>query len=131
MEWRRERELRRRTAAVRKDGPPEADSSRRRSFSDIVRGNLWRTGSMDRSGYSTPQSANTPTEDVYQNPETLPMGSPQEAPLREALRENGGFDLVLMDCQMPVLDGYGATREIREMEKGNKKVHLPIVALTG
>jgi CheY-like chemotaxis protein len=86
---------------------------------------------MDRSGYSTPQSVNTPTEDAYQTPKSLPMGSPQEAALREALRENGGFDLVLMDCQMPVLDGYGATREIREMEKGNKKVHLPIVALTG
>jgi len=42
--------------------------------------------------------------------------------------ERGGYDLVLMDCQMPVLDGYAATREIRARESG--KSHIPIVALT-
>jgi signal transduction histidine kinase/ActR/RegA family two-component response regulator len=41
---------------------------------------------------------------------------------------NGGYDLVLMDCQMPILDGYAATREIRAREGG--RVHIPIVALT-
>lgn len=38
------------------------------------------------------------------------------------------YDLVLMDCQMPVKDGYQATREIRLME--GKKGEIPIVALT-
>ena len=38
------------------------------------------------------------------------------------------FDLVLMDLQMPILDGYEATRKIREWEAG--KSHVPIVALT-
>ncbi|MDX1695220.1 MAG: response regulator, partial [Ketobacteraceae bacterium] len=37
-------------------------------------------------------------------------------------------DLVLMDCQMPVMDGFEATREIRQMHNGNQ--HVPIVAVT-
>jgi len=38
------------------------------------------------------------------------------------------FDLVLMDLQMPILDGYKATRKIRAWEAGNS--HVPVVALT-
>ena len=45
--------------------------------------------------------------------------------------ETGGFDLVLMDCQMPVLDGYSATRRWRELEQQRKADHrVPIVAMT-
>ncbi len=41
------------------------------------------------------------------------------------------YDLVLMDCQMPVLDGYAATRRWRELEQERKAGHrLPIVAMT-
>ena len=40
------------------------------------------------------------------------------------------FDLVLMDCQMPNLDGYGATRQWRETEEATGGQRIPIVALT-
>ncbi len=39
------------------------------------------------------------------------------------------FDLVLMDLQMPEMDGYAATRAIREWEKASGR-HIPIIAMT-
>jgi CheY-like chemotaxis protein len=42
--------------------------------------------------------------------------------------ETGQYDLIFMDCKMPELNGYEATREIRSRERGER--HIPIIALT-
>lgn len=48
----------------------------------------------------------------------------------ELLQASDNFNLVLMDCQMPVKDGYEATGEIRAMESNNIIRHIPVIAMT-
>lgn len=52
----------------------------------------------------------------------------KEAVEAEAL---GDFDAVIMDCQMPELDGFKATAEIRRREAATGHTHTPIIGLSG
>jgi CheY-like chemotaxis protein/signal transduction histidine kinase len=54
----------------------------------------------------------------------------REAVERFEAARGAPFDLVLMDCQMPVMDGFAASRAIRWMETREQLAHTPIVAMT-
>ena len=43
---------------------------------------------------------------------------------------SGKFDLVLTDCQMPVMDGFQLTGKLRKIEKENGLERTPVVAIT-
>ena len=71
---------------------------------------------------------------------TITVAYLQGTPYRVEIAENGAvayekftaghYDLVLMDRQMPVMDGLTATRAIREWEQANHRPPTPIIALT-
>ena len=50
--------------------------------------------------------------------------------LLDALERGCDYSLVLMDCQMPVMDGYRAAGMIREMEARRQRAPIPIIAVT-
>src|SRR5690606_7887096 len=48
----------------------------------------------------------------------------------EFYKQDGPFDLILMDCEMPLVDGFEATRQIRQLEQAQNRTATIIVALT-
>jgi PAS domain S-box-containing protein len=70
----------------------------------------------------------------------ITMAYIEDTPYQMDIAENGAiacrmfkagqYDLVLMDRQMPIMDGLTATREIRAWEQANDKAPTPIIALT-
>jgi CheY-like chemotaxis protein len=71
---------------------------------------------------------------------TITLAYLEDTPYRVDVAENGAlasrmfteghYDLVLMDRQMPVMDGLTATRTIRAWEKAHNRLPTPIIALT-
>ncbi len=91
---------------------------------------------------SIPATAGTRVLLAEDNPENLEVGKGMLAALgcevttcrdgQEALDAlaASSFDLVLMDCQMPVLDGYQACRELRRREQRAARRRTPVIAVT-
>ncbi|YCO05203.1 response regulator [Vibrio sp. VNB-15] len=48
----------------------------------------------------------------------------------DMFQKDNGFDIILMDCMMPIMDGFQATKEIRAYERSTGLAKTPIIALT-
>lgn len=69
-------------------------------------------------------------EELGYSADTAENGAQAIDLLLEAERQGNPYELVFMDCQMPVLDGYAACRAIRTHSKLRSSRNLPIIAMT-
>lgn len=123
------------TSATLRDGTArdEVDQKLReseerfRAMADGCPSILWATGAggeLEFINEAYREYFGVPCEDIGVNRWQLPL-HPEDSEAIEAVRR-GTSDLVLMDCEMPEMNGYEATHHIRQ---GTQK-HIPIVALT-
>lgn len=98
------------------DQTPMLGADGKRSKALVVEDNLVNqrvaTALLKRLGFDTDAAANG-----------------QEA-IQFVQANHSGYDVILMDCQMPLMDGYETTRFIREWENSNGQGGTPIIALT-
>lgn len=103
-------------ALVTEDSPSLASSPRANAHALVVEDNLVNqrvaTALLTRLGFQT---------------EAVSHG---RAAVERVKENRTDYAVILMDCQMPVMDGYEATRAIREWESGNNRPQVPIIALT-
>lgn len=95
-------------------GPIKTSSENARALvvEDNVVNQRVATALLKRLGFSTDSAANG------------------EEALQLVQNNHSGYDVILMDCQMPIMDGYETTRCIREWEQSNGQGGTPIIALT-
>jgi CheY-like chemotaxis protein len=65
---------------------------------------------------------------LKKTPYTIDTAENGEIAVKKTIRKR--YDIILMDIEMPVMDGYTATQEIRRLEKENQNDATPIIALT-
>jgi CheY-like chemotaxis protein/two-component sensor histidine kinase len=108
-------------------------------LSSAISGNLHEKDDLPAPASTYPARRILVTEDTLINRQLARMlltkkgyqvGEAEDGAQALAALEQGAYDLVLMDCMMPVMDGYEATRLLREREVAAGLPRLPVIALT-
>ena len=104
------------------------EAGRIQASSSFEKDVIYRSWNAGHGGVYAPVTELTPPNpylDILERDVTTLSGE-------EAVQKFKGrdFDLILMDGQMPVMDGLEAARTIRDLEKEPKMGHIPIIAVT-